>query len=120
MSAQTQTRFDYDLLKRSFENWDLETLAGLYHDDLEQIEMDDVSQPADPRVRTKAELMQIFERGCQAGVRIGVDNPVLGDDRIACTFSCNFDDGRRVVANSIIDLRDGRIVRQFDVQARDV
>jgi hypothetical protein len=120
MSAQTQTRFDYDLLKRSFESWDLDTLSQLYHEDLEQIEMDDVSQPADPRIRTKAELWQIFERGCQAGVRIGVENPVLGEDRLACTFSCNFDDGRRVVANSIMDLRDGRIVRQFDVQARDV
>ena len=53
-------------------------------------------------------------------MRIGVENPVIGEDRIAVTFSCNFDDGRRVVANSIMDLRDGRIVRQFDVQARDV
>src|SRR3954469_15456054 len=120
MSAQTQTRFDYELLKRSFEQWDLETLSGLYHEDLEQIEMDDLSQPAEPRLRTKAELWQIYERGCQAGVRIGVENPVIDDERIACTFSCNFDDGRRVVANSIMDLRDGRIVRQFDVQARDV
>jgi hypothetical protein len=120
MTAQTQTHFDFDLLKRSFETWDLETLSGLYHEDLEQIEMDDVSQPAAPRVRTKAELWQIFERGCQAGVKIGVDNPLVGEDRLACTFSCNFDDGRRVVANSIMDLRDGRIVRQFDVQARDI
>jgi hypothetical protein len=119
MSAQTQTRFDYDLLKRSFESWDLEAIRDLYHDDLEQIEMDDVSQPAAPRIRAKAELLELFERGCRAGVRIGVDNPVLADDRLAVTFSCNFDDGRRVVANSILDLRDGRIVRQFDVQARD-
>jgi len=120
MPAQTQTRFDFDLLKRSFESWDLETLSSLYDDGLEQIEMDDVSQPAAPRVRTKAELWQLFENGCRAGVRIGVDNPVLGEDRIACTFSCNFDDGRRVVANSILDVRHGRIVRQFDVQARDL
>jgi hypothetical protein len=67
MSAQTQTRFDFDLLKR-----------------------------------------------------IGVDSPLVAEDRLACTFSCNFDDGRRVVANSLMDLRDGRIVRQFDVQARDL
>ena len=120
MSAPTQTHFDFDLLKRSFENWDLEVLSQLYHDDLEQIEIDDVTPPANPRVRTKAELWQIYERGCQAGVRIGVENEVVGENRIACTFSCNFDDGRRVLANSIMDLRDGRIVRQFDVQARDV
>ena len=37
MSVHTQTRFDLDLLKRSFENWDLDTLRDQYHDDLEQM-----------------------------------------------------------------------------------
>jgi ketosteroid isomerase-like protein len=120
MSAQAQTRFDFDLLKRSFESWDVETLLDLYDDEVEQIEMDEVTPPAAPRVRHKDELRQIFENGCRAGVKIGVDNPVVGEDRVACTFTCAFDDGRRIVANSIIDVRDGRIVRQFDVQARDV
>jgi hypothetical protein len=120
MSAQTQTRFDLGLLKRSFESWDLETLLALYDDDVEQIEMDEVTPPASPRVRGKDDLRQIFENGCKAGVRISVDNPVAGEERCACTFTCAFDDGRRVVANSILDIRDGRIVRQLDVQARDV
>jgi ketosteroid isomerase-like protein len=120
MSAPTQTQFDLDLLKRSFEGWDLETLRELYHDDLEQIEMDEVTPPAAPRVRNKDDLMAIFERASKGTVRILVDNPVPGEDRCAVTFTCAFDDGRRVVANSILDIRDGRIVRQFDVQARDV
>ena len=120
MTAPTQTRFDIGLLKQSFESWDVETLLALYDDGVEQIEMDEVTPPAAPRIRNKAELRQIFENGCKAGVRISLDNPVVGDERCACTFTCAFDDGRRVVANSILDVRDGRIVRQFDVQARDV
>jgi ketosteroid isomerase-like protein len=119
MTAPTQTRYDIDLLKRSFESWDLDQLRELYHEDVEQIEMDEVTPPADPRRRNKAELMQIFENGCNAGVKISLDNPVVGEDRVACTFTCAFDDGRRIVANSILDVRDGKIVRQFDVQARD-
>lgn len=119
MSAPTQTRFDFDLMKQSFESWDLETLGGLYAEDLEQIEMDEVTPPAAPRVRSKQELMQIFERASKGTVRILVDNPVIGEERCACTFTCAFDDGRRVVANSMLDIRDGQIVRQFDVQARD-
>jgi hypothetical protein len=51
MSVHTQTRFDLDLLKRSFESWDLEALRDLYHDDLEQIEMDDVDARRRRRVR---------------------------------------------------------------------
>ena len=120
MSAHTQTRLDLDLLKRSFEAWDLDQLLALYAEDVEQIEMDEVTPPAAPRIRNKDELRQIFENGCRAGVKISVDNPVAGDERCACTFTCAFDDGRRIVANSILDVRDGRIVRQFDVQARDV
>jgi ketosteroid isomerase-like protein len=120
MSVHTQTRFDLDLLKRSFESWDLEALRDLYHDDLEQIEIDDVTPPASPRTRNKDELMAIFERASKGTVRILVDNAVPGDERCACTFTCAFDDGRCVKANSILDIRDGRIVRQFDVQARDV
>ncbi len=120
MTAQTQTQFDFGLLKRSFESWDLDQLLALYHEDCEQIEIDDVTPPSAPRTRTKDELRQIYENGCRAGVRITAENPVVGDDRVACTFTCRFDDGRSVVANSIMDLRDGQIVRQFDVQARDL
>jgi ketosteroid isomerase-like protein len=120
MAAQPQTRFDFDLLKRSFESWDLEPLLDLYDDDCEQLEMDETTPPAAPRVRHKDDLRQIFQNGRNAGVKISVENPVVGEDRVACTFTCAFDDGRRIVANSIIDVRDGRIVRQFDVQARDV
>ena len=120
MTAQTEVRFDIGALKRSFESWDLDALLELYADDVEQIEMDDVTPPSAPRVRTKDELAAIFANGCNAGVKITVDNLVPGDDRAACTFTCSFDDGRRVIANSILELRDGRIARQFDVQVRDV
>jgi hypothetical protein len=58
--------------------------------------------------------MAIFERASKGTVRILVDNPCTGRRRCACTFTCAFDDGRCVKANSILDIRDGRIVRQFD------
>src|SRR4051812_11707370 len=104
MSAQTQTQFDLELLAKSFENWDLETLMRLYHDELEQIEIDEVTPPSAPRVRTKEELRQIYTNGRAAGVRVTIENTVMGEDRAACTFTCWFDDSRRVVANSILDL----------------
>jgi SnoaL-like domain len=120
MTAQTQTRFDFDHLKRSMESWDVEALLELYADDVEQIEMDDATPPAAPRVRHKSDLVGIFRHCHDAAIDISLDNPVVGDDRLACTITCRFDGGRRVVANSIMDLRDGRIVRQLDVQARDL
>ena len=37
----------------------------------------------------------------------------------AATISCEFPGGRRVVANSILEIEDGRIVVERDVQAGD-
>jgi ketosteroid isomerase-like protein len=119
MAAQTHQRFDFGHLKRSMESWDVEALLDLYADDFEQVEMDDATPPAEPRVRRKSDMAAIFQHCHDAAVKIGLDNPVVDEDRLACTITCYFDGGRRVVANSIMDLRDGKIVRQLDVQARD-
>ena len=119
MAAQTQQGFDFAHLKRSMESWDVEALLELYADDFEQVEMDDATPPAEPRIRHKDDMAAIFRHCHDAAVKIGLDNPVVGDDRLACTITCYFDGGRRVVANSIMELRDGQIVRQLDVQARD-
>jgi len=43
----------------------------------------------------------------------------VGTDRAACTITCEFPDGRRLLSNTIYDLRDGKIVRQLDVQVMD-
>jgi len=48
-----------------------------------------------------------------------LENPVVGGERAACTLSCNFPDGRRLLSNSIYDLKGGKIVRQLDIQVTD-
>ena len=119
MATKTKTKFDIEALKRAYEQWDVEMLLELYADDFEQIEMDHVTPPSAPRRRTKADFEQIFERASKNGVKIRIDNPVVGEDRAACTIICELPSGKTVVANSILDIRNGQIVRQFDVQAMD-
>jgi hypothetical protein len=48
-----------------------------------------------------------------------MENLVVGADRAACTITCEFPDGRRLLSNTIYDFADGRIARQFDVQVTD-
>jgi len=48
-----------------------------------------------------------------------MENPVVSEDRAACTIICEFPDGRRLVSNTIYDLKNGKIIRQFDVQVTD-
>jgi hypothetical protein len=41
------------------------------------------------------------------------------DDRAAATVTCEFPNGRKVTANTVLQLEDGRIVREQLVQAGD-
>jgi hypothetical protein len=61
----------------------------------------------------------MFEHCAAAGVRATVENSVAGEDRAAATITCEFPGGRKVVANAILELSDGRIARERDVLAGD-
>ena len=111
---------DAQRIKDMFEQWNLATLQELYADDFEQTEMDDATPPNAPRKRTKQDLIEIFERN-QGGskVKITIDNLFAGDGHVAYTLTCTLSDGRRIVSNSILEIRDDQVVRDVAVQARD-
>jgi ketosteroid isomerase-like protein len=120
MAPETSTRFDIDAYRRSYERWDVEELLSFYADDVEQIQMDDATPPSAPGVyKGKERLEQMFRQCKTHGVKATVENTIVGEDRAAATVTCEFPTGRRVVANAILDLRDGRIVRELLTGARD-
>ena len=111
---------DAQRIKDMFEQWDLATLNDLYAEDFEQTEMDDATPPNAPRKRTKQDLVEIFERN-QVGsnVRLRVSNLFATEDNVAYTLTCLSPSGRKIVSNSILDIRDDQVVRDVAVQARD-
>lgn len=111
---------DTQRLKDMFEQWDLAALKELYAEDFEQTEMDDATPPNAPRKRTKQDLVQIFERNQDdSKVKITIDNMFSTDDHVAYTLTCTLPSGRRIVSNSILDVRDDQVVRDLAVQARE-
>jgi ketosteroid isomerase-like protein len=120
MTVETRTSFDVGALKRGYEEWDIEGLLALYADDVELIQIDRDNPPTSPRVRRGKEVFKgMFEHCAAAGVRATVDHLVAGQERAAATITCEFPGGRQVVANSILEIEDGRIIRERDVQAGD-
>jgi 16S rRNA C967 or C1407 C5-methylase (RsmB/RsmF family) len=120
MTAKTTTRFDLDAFKRAFEQWDADAILGLYADEVELVEINSENPPASPRVRRGRETIKgIVEGGAAVGVKAIVENGVADENRAAVAFTCEFPNGRRVVANSILELEDGLIVRQMEVQCGD-
>jgi ketosteroid isomerase-like protein len=120
MAVESVTRFDLDAFKRAYEGWDIEALLGLYADEVEVVQIDRDNPPSSPRVRSGKEVLKgMFEHCAAAGVKATVENTVAGRDRAAATVTCEFPGGRKVVANAMLELRDGRIVRERDVVAGD-
>lgn len=120
MTVQTRTKFDLENFRRSYEEWDVEALLALYADEFELIQIDRDHTPSAPRVRHGKEMLRgMLEHCAGAGVKATVENGVAGEDRAAATVTCEFPGGRKVVANGIFEIRDGRIVREHDVVSGD-
>ena len=120
MSVKTTTGFDLDAFKRGYEEWDIETILGLYAEDVELVQIDRDNPPSSPRTRHGKEVFRgMFEHCAAAGAKATVENAVADEGRAAATVTCEFPGGRKVVANSILEIEGGRIVRERDVQAGD-
>lgn len=120
MTVTSATKFDIGAFKRAYEEWDIEALLSLYADDVELVQIDRDNPPSSPRVRQGKEVFKgMFEHCAAAGVKATVENTIAGQDRAAATVTCEFPGGRRVTANGILELDDGRIVRERDVLAGD-
>ncbi len=120
MTVRTAAEFDLDVFKRAYEQWDIDALVGLYADDVELIQIDRDNPPSAPRVRRGSDVLRsMLEHCAAAGVEATVTNEVAGDRRAAATITCVFPGGRRVEANGILEIEDGRIVRERDVLAGD-
>lgn len=120
MTVKTSTSFDLDAFRRGYEEWQIGALLALYADEVELIQIDRDNPPSSPRVRHGKEVLEgMFEHCAAAGVVATVENAVAGEDRAAATVTCEFPGGRKVIANAILELRNGRVVRERDVLAGD-
>jgi ketosteroid isomerase-like protein len=115
-----KTGFDIAAYKRAYEQWDIEVLLAHYADDVEVVQVDRDHPPSSPRVRHGSDVMRgMFEHCAAARARVTVENTVAGEDRAAATITCEFPGGRKVLANGIFDIEDGRIVREHYVLSGD-
>jgi hypothetical protein len=120
MTVETTTSFEMATFKQAYESWDIETLLSMYADDLELIQIDRDNPPSAPRTRHGREVLRgMLEHCAAAGVVASVENTVPGEHRAAATITCTFPSGRRVLANGILEIEDGRIVRELEVLSGD-
>jgi hypothetical protein len=113
------TQFDIEALKRALEARNPDQVLTFYSDDLEHLEIDAAAPPKAPRKTGIDDIRTAIEGAAQHGVALHLENAVVGRDRAACTITCDLPDGRRLTSNTIYELKEGKIVRQLDVQVTD-
>ncbi|MBP5941578.1 nuclear transport factor 2 family protein [Streptomyces acidiscabies] len=115
------TTFDTDTLRRGIEeSTSSETLLSLYADDAEIHVIDHNTQPSHPLVlHGRTEIAAMLNDVYSRDMTHKLEHCVVQGDELAYTESCRYADGTRVLAESAVSLRDGKIVRQTMIQAWD-
>lgn len=112
--------FDMSTLKRAIESNDAGLLANLYSDDAEIVVIDQMRPPSNPLViHGKEEIAAFFEDVCGRAMAHQIVQEVVTPAKIAFTEACEYPDGMKVYCSSVLELANGRVVRQVNVQAWD-
>ena len=111
---------DMEALRRAAEGKDPEAMLGLYADDAAYVRVDRNSTPSSPMtLRGKEEVGEYLRDVFSRDMTHRIENEVVGEDRAAFNWACEYPDGTKVLAAETVELRDGKIVRQVSVQAWD-
>jgi ketosteroid isomerase-like protein len=117
---QTAGGLDFEALKRAIEQSDADSLTSFYAEDAELLTVNRNSTPSSPEVlRGKEAIAEYLADVCGRDMTHRIENEVVGRDRIAFNEACEYPDGLRVLAAATLDVRDGQIVRQVNVEAWD-
>lgn len=112
--------FDLEEYADAVVGLDAERWLAFYDAEAEWIEYRHADPPRSPHVMCGVEEIGRFLRGvCAAPLAIEVDNLVADDHGAAFTLTVTRPDEGRIIENVILEHRDGRIVRQIDVEAWD-
>ncbi|MGW3986391.1 nuclear transport factor 2 family protein [Streptomyces sp. NPDC004830] len=120
MGTSTDSAFDRETLRRGLEGGTPDMLMSLYADDAELRIVDRTAQPSHPKVlHGREEIGRMLEDVYSRDMTHRLEHCVIQGDEAAFSESCEYADGVRVLSESMLSLRDGKIAEQTLVQAWD-
>lgn len=120
MGTAASPTFDTETLRRGVEGHTPDTLLSLYADDAELRVVNRNTQPSRPKVlHGRAEIAEMLNDVYNRDMTHKLEGCVVQGDRAAYSESCEYADGVRVLAESMITLRDGKIAEQIMIEAWD-
>ncbi|GAA3839475.1 nuclear transport factor 2 family protein [Streptomyces phyllanthi] len=120
MGTSASPAFDTEILRRSIEERDAATLLSMYADDAELRVVDRNTQPSHPKVmHGRNEIGEMLDDVFGREMTHKLERCVVDGDDVAYTEACEYPDGVKVLATSMLSLRGGKIVDQTTLQAWD-
>lgn len=104
-------------LRKGIEGRDATLLASLYADDAE-LRMVDRNHPTSSPIvlRGKEAIAEMFKDICGRDMAHEIGTSLSDGDRLAFTDTCTYPDGTKVISMAMIETRDGKIVRETELQ----
>jgi ketosteroid isomerase-like protein len=107
-------------LKRAIEGRDAKTLIGLYADDALLRIIDHDNPPSKPReLHGRQAIAAYYDDVCGRAMTHQVEAGVSNGQELAFTQACTYPDGAKVFCAAMLEIKNGKIVRQTAVQAWD-
>ena len=120
MTMQKSTSgLDFEVMHRAFEQRDIELLMSLYADDAEVRIVNRDNPPSSPFELHGKEEIRNYLQEIPPEITERLDQVVADDERAAITVTCQYPDGNRVLCTAMLDLHNGKIVREVAVEAWD-
>jgi hypothetical protein len=107
-------------LKRAIEGRDATTLGTFYADHALLRIIDQDNPPSSPReLKGKQAIGNYFDDVCGRAMSHRVETGVTNGRELAFTEVCTYPDGAKVFCAAMLEIEDGKIIRQTAVQAWD-
>jgi hypothetical protein len=117
---ETISELDFEALRQAAEHHDAEALANLYTQEAEVRIVNRETPPSSPHVlRGREQIARYLRDACGREITSRIEDEVVGEERVAFNEACQYPDGTRVMSATILEVKDGKIVRQMSVEAWD-
>ena len=107
-------------IKQAIEGRDAKALAAFYADDALMRIIDRDNPPSKPReLKGPLAIAAYFDDVCGRAMSHHVETGLSNGGALAFTEVCTYPDGAKVFCSAMLEMKNGKIVRQTTVQAWD-
>ncbi len=111
---------DFEALRHAIERCDPDLILGFYAEEANLSIVNAQAPRSSPfELCGKAEIAKHLRAAFGQKTSHRIQGEVVGEDRVTFREACEYPDGDRVLVETTLEVRDGKILRQEDVVTND-